>query len=741
MTGRERITAVLNKQQVLRLTWTTLVDGHTLSSLPAEMQGMSEIDFERFLGCDKTQTVEQLEGSCAEFVRFVEGLPIVIREGEEIVGARTELPFAVECSENVSIGYTSVEAFASWLPPSCPDKVKDAVHCGLIAPAGGGHWIGGYSEILQLGLRYFLAKTRNRLASLIPTEEDFRRKRVFLECLAKSYQAVIDYAQRYSAALFQHSKQATTACERERLRRLSQICRAVPADAASSFHEAIQSFWFLYLLAPDGQGRLDQFLYPYYQADVASGRMEKKRAKLLIDELIEKVNYHLASPPKIGSSETLTIGGQREDGSDATNELTYLILEVIREKPRVRPNVYVRWHPLAPPALLREALRTLRAHGGQPAIYGDPAVVSALQRIGVPLEWALDYALAGCAELIIPGRSQCVAVAGWLNVAMMVNIAIKRSSDNIVTQFQEFEEILKAVVRESVNLMVEATQRLDESAVLNWPAFTAHTLFTEGCIEAARPYIEGVAPFRSSQVLAVGIANAADALYAIRDVVFRQEEIRLEELKQALDANFQGYEKLRQRLHALPKFGNDNEDVDGLAVQMLRAIAEEFDRHNTYRGGRYALGVLMGIENMHIAFGKVTGATTDGRYAGLPLADSIGPSQGSARNGPTAAIRSVTRLDYNLLGAGAVFNIRFSATDLDQEETLEKIARVIETYLRLGGMQIQPVLVDVSTLKDARQHPERYRDLVVRVVGYSARFTELCEEIQDEVIARSEYRI
>ncbi|MBC8459210.1 MAG: hypothetical protein H8D67_14545, partial [Deltaproteobacteria bacterium] len=316
-------------------------------------------------------------------------------------------------------------------------------------------------------------------------------------------------------------------------------------------------------------------------------------------------------------------------------------------------------------------------------VYGDPAVISALQRIGVPLEWARDYALAGCAEVIIPGRSQCVAVAGWLNVAMMVNLALKRASDSMVTRFQDFEEILQAVVRESVNLMVEATQRLDESAVLHRPTFTAHTLFTEGCIEAARPYIEGVAPFRSSQVLLVGIANAADALYAILKMVFRRQEIGLDELKKALDANFQGYEKLRQRLCALQKFGNDHEDVDGLAVQMLRAMAEEFDRHHTYRGGRYALGVLMGIENMHIAFGKVTGATADGRYAGTPLADSIGPSQGSARKGPTAAIQSVRRLDHNLLGAGAVFNIRFSATDLDREETLEKIAALIETYLRL----------------------------------------------------------
>ena len=689
----------------------------------------------------KTQIAEQLEENCARLIRFIEGLPIVIRKGEEIVGARTELRRVTERSENVSIGYTLMKAFTDGLPPSCSDRVKSFVDCGVIAPTGGGHWIGNYPAVVRLGLRHFLAKTSERLASLTPTEEDFHRKRVFLECLLRSYQAVIDYVERYSAALLQHSDQTNDARERERLIRLSHICRSVPANPASSFHEAIQSFWFAYLLAPDGMGRVDTLLSPYYQADLAAGRIDSERAKLLINEVLGKVNYDLNISTRIGSSQTMTLGGQREDGSDATNELTYLILEVIRENLRVGPNVYVRWHPGSPPELIVEALRTLRVHGGQPAIYGDPATVAALHRIGAPLQKARDYALSGCAELIIPGYTHSVAVAGWLNMPIMLNMAIEKTSDNEVASFQEFEEVLRGVIRESVELMVEATRQIDEPAVLYRSAFTPHDLLTDGCIETARPYVEGVAPFLNSQVLAAGISNTADALYAIREIVFQRKEIRLSELKQVLDANFQGYERLRQRLKVLPKFGNDYQDVDELAAQILSYMAEEFDRHPTYRGGRYALGCLMGIQNMHIGFGELTGATADGRYAGAPIADSIGPAQGVAHEGPTALMRSVIRLDHKLLGAGSVFNVRFSAKDLDREETLEKIAKIIETYLHLGGMQIQPVLTDVSTLRNAREHPESYSDLVVRVCGYSAQFTELCGEIQDEIIARSEYQV
>ncbi|MEI6512820.1 MAG: pyruvate formate lyase family protein [bacterium] len=556
------------------------------------------------LQTETMHTIEQLQKGCENMVKWIEGLGVIVLEGESIVGSFQQPKYVADEDRHNTIGVMSAENFVGCLPDFSSDECKAATKIGLISPVPGGHWIGGYDIVLKHGLRHKIEQAEARMAGLDKNDPDCERKRVFLECYIKVAESLIAYAHKYAAACLERAENETDPAERERLCKIADICQRVPEFPATTMQEAAQSFWFCYVIVSDGQGRLDQTFWPYYEADKKAGRITREGAKALLDEIQLKLNHNLSGPPFwLSAIFTLTIGGQKPDGTDATNDLTYIILEIFRENPREVPNLYVRWHPGSPPDLIREGLKTLREHGGQPAFYGDTALVSALERVGAPIEWARDYALSGCTEVIIPGKSHSIAVAGWLNAPMMVDNALTEAVKKGVTSFEELMNEVEAVERNAVRLMVDGTRDIAKSRAHCGNTFNGHGLFTEGCIEECRPYWEGVAPFRVDQVLPVGISNAADALYAINEVVFERKELTLAELRKALDANFEGYETLKKRLRALPKFGNDIEAVDVLAADMLKFMANEFDRYETYTKGRYALGVLMGGENVHKSYG------------------------------------------------------------------------------------------------------------------------------------------
>ncbi|HUT34342.1 MAG TPA: pyruvate formate lyase family protein [Planctomycetota bacterium] len=679
--------------------------------------------------------------------------PIAVHEGELLVGCRPGLVYGAERATPRSFGR---QGFAPWWPMA--EHVALLIREGILSPAGN-HTTLDYHAVLSGGFEGLLARIEERRARLAPDEAE---KRHFLDALRIVAEGYIAFCRRHAdlATALAGSecghqpvppryglKAALQTGFRQELKRIAEHCRRVVAEPPRTFWEACQALWFAFLFSPDAPGRVDLYLAPFYARDLAAGTLTREFAKELLACLWLKIFEFMGAEAAVAAHQHLTLGGVRPDGSDASSEVTWLCLEVTEELAIQRPQVGFRWHRGTPPDLLRRAVRTLRAQGGSPDFCSDEQIVPALVRTGIAVEDARDFSLSGCHEVIVTGKAQMGAVEGFINLPKLLRrvLGLEPTLDGAagLASLDTFEK-LWAAVEDAMEFAVAGAHAFSldrdrRQADIPGGILTA-SLVTNDCVEACRGYTQGGARYNHCNWDAIGIVNLADALAAIRHLVYEEGTLTLAELADVLRADWQGHEPLRRRiLNRLPHFGNDDAEPDALAARIIESLAAILARRTPFRGGQYTLGALAGGENMHIEFGRVTGATPDGRRAGEPLADSLAAAQGRDRRGVTAMLNSVASLPHHLLPTSTTVNVKLDPKLLESEAGIEKVAALIEAHFRSGGQQLQFNFYSREMLLEAKRCPEKHAGLMVRVAGYAAPFISLWDELQDEIIARTEH--
>ncbi len=638
---------------------------------------------------------------------------------------------------------------------------------------GGGlaHTIQDYASVLHAGLRAIQEEIKSHMACL-----DVSHPRAFSDGeRLNNYQAmliaadgIIAYAQRNSELAQELAARESDRRRAAELEEMARICRKVPAQPAETWWEALQSFHFLRLgtaLAEGADshsaGRFDQYMYCYWDQDVASGRISREKAQELLECLFLKWNETRAFKVSRGSSgggnnDKLNVGGMDEWGQDCTNELSYRLLEAHAHVHLNDPNLSVRLHRSTPDEFLQQALEVLRLGGGLPILINDEAIVPALVSCcGVELQHARQYGDVGCQENVTDpnltaadtnGRTN----SGWINLPKPVELALFDGRNPLNGMqagphsgdprgFASMEQLLQAVrkqIEHTVAMNVMANNVYDHVFTRYFPC-AFHNLMHPGPRTSGIDINSGGCRYNWTGALCVGMANAGDMLAAIDHLVYRTKQVSWEELLQALQRDWDGAEELRRKCIAAPKYGCDDEYADNWARAMLRMWYDAYERHTTPRGGHFVVG-LISMAN-YVSLGRWLGATPDGRRSGERLADATSPSPYAPAASPTATHRSAARaIDGYHVPNGVTFNQRFGTASVSTPRELSKWADLVRSYMEDGGVQVQYTIVDSSDLKRAQEHPEEYSDLIVRVGGYSAVFVELSREVQDSIIARAE---
>lgn len=584
--------------------------------------------------------------------------------------------------------------------------------------------------------------------------------------MAVAADAVVAYARRHAAKARELAKAAKSPARRRELRRIAAVCERVPAQAPRDFHEALQYYWFVHLGVITeyntwdafNPGRLDQHLLPFYRKGLADGSLTPESAKELLEAFWVKFNNQPA-PPKVGvtaeESGTYTdfalinVGGLRPDGTDGVNELSYLILDVIEEMRLLQPSSMVQLGAGAPDEFLARALRIVRTGFGQPSLFNSEAIVKELVRAGKSIEDARDGGSSGCVETGAFGK-EAYLLTGYFNLPKIFEITLHNGADprtgktigletGDATKFAGFDELFETYrrqIRHFVDIKIRGNNVIEKMYMEDLPAPFLSLLISD-CIEKGRDYHGGGARYNTNYIQGVGIGTITDALSSIQANVYEKRSISMKRLLAALDADFKGSEDLRQLfLNRTPKYGNDDDRADGLMRRVFDAFYEAVEGRPTVRGGRYHIDMLP--TTCHIYFGKVTGASADGRRAGEPVSEGVSPVQGADRCGPTAVIKSVGKMDHVRTG-GTLLNQKFTPQLLADDEGLSALGHLVRAYFGMDGHHIQFNVVTAETLREAQKHPEKYRDLIVRVAGFSDYFVDCGRELQDEIITRTEH--
>ena len=649
----------------------------------------------------------------------------VVREGERIVGAK------IQSDEEPDWGWVPdgsehyVDRFAENAPPDRPD-IRDMAARGLLSPASSfNHKVVDYAGFIRTGSSAIARRARETAQDKTGNERDVA------VAIAMGHEAIMAHAATYAAACRELALSAEPG-EAAELAEIARICERVPAHPATTFREAIQSFWFAYMVAGDGVGRPDVFLNEFYEADLAAGNVTPAEALELIECLLIKLHGDYASSKfNVSSIHTMTLGGQLPDGSDATNDLTRLFLQAMRNVRLLRPTVYVRCHDRTPEDVLALAVAMLGEGLAQPSFYGDEPIIEGLVRNGISREVARDYALSGCTEVVSPGLGNWGSPSGWVNLAAVTDEALREcaSQENLTA------EVMWQTIGRHIDDLAEAC-RVAQCWIDERDGDTRYnaTLFMPVCLDNCQDAVHGGAASYLAQWDGMGLPNAADMVNAAVRLALELNE-SLSELFARIDAEDPA---LRARLRSLPAFGNDCDEVDDHGARLIALMADALERRATPLRTSLTLGHLAGGENMHIAYGFRMGATLDGRAAGQTLADSLTGSQGTARSGPTAQIWSTCKLDHSRLVGGNVSTLQLSPAEFATPEAQARVVALIRAFVAMGGSQLQFNVSDAQTLREAQKAPEEYRGLFIRVAGYSADFTGIGRTLQDEIIARTE---
>jgi pyruvate formate-lyase/glycerol dehydratase family glycyl radical enzyme len=579
--------------------------------------------------------------------------------------------------------------------------------------------------------------------------------------------ALIRFAERHAEKARELAQQERDPRRKKELERIAEICSHIPAHPPKDFWEALQYYWFVHLgvtteLNPWDAfcpGHLDQHLYPFYEKGLEEGTLTREQAEELLQCLWVKFNNQPA-PPKVGvtaqESGTYTdfvqinLGGLRADGSDGVNELSYLMLDVIGEMRQVQPNPSVQVSVKSPERFVKHAAKVIRQGMGKPDLFNCDLIVQELMRQGKSVQDARQGGTSGCVETGAFGKESYI-LTGYFNMPKVLEITLHNGVDPRTGQrigletgdpsrFETFEEVFEAYERQLshfVDIKIRGNNVVERLYASYIPA-PFLSLLIDDCIAKGKDYHDGGARYDTSYIQGVGVGTMTDALAAIKHHVFDEKTTVMAELLVALRENFEGHERMRQMLlNKTPKYGNDDDYADDVMVDVFDAYFNAIDGRPNTRGGTYRINLLP--TTVHVYFGSVIGATPDGRKAGMPLSEGISPVQGADRRGPTAVIKSVAKMDHVRTG-GTLLNQKFTPQLLRDEAGLDKFVQLIRTYFKLGGHHVQFNVVDAATLRAAQENPEQYRDLIVRVAGYSDYFCDLGQALQDEIIARTEHR-
>jgi pyruvate formate-lyase/glycerol dehydratase family glycyl radical enzyme len=579
--------------------------------------------------------------------------------------------------------------------------------------------------------------------------------------------ALIAFAGRYAAKARQAARREKNAARRRELQRIAAICERVPAHAPRDFWEALQHYWFIHLGVITeanpwdafNPGRLDQHLLPFYRRGLADGTLDRESARELLQAFWVKFNNH-PSPPKVGvtaeESGTYTdfalinTGGLDSEGEDGVNEVSFLILDVVEEMRLLQPSSMVQVSKKNPDAFLHRALKIVRTGFGQPSLFNSEALVAEMLRQGKSLADARRGGASGCVETGAFGRESYI-LTGYFNLVKVLEVTLNNGRDPLSGKkigletgdpgkFGDFAELMAAFekqLRHFVDIKVRGSNVIDRLYARDLPV-PFLSLLIDDCIAKGRDYHDGGARYNTSYIQGVGLGTITDALSAVKHHVFTTGALSMGRLLKALAGDFRGAEKTRQLLqNKTPRYGNDDDAADQITREVFEMYFRAVDGRPNMRGGHYRVNLLP--TTVHIYFGKKTGATTDGRRAGEPLSEGISPVQGADRQGPTAVFKSAAKIDHLRTG-GTLLNQKFTPSLLAGDDGIERLGQLVRTYFRMDGHHVQFNVVDAATLRAARKQPEKYRDLIVRVAGYSDYFVDIGADLQEEIIRRTEHQ-
>lgn len=577
--------------------------------------------------------------------------------------------------------------------------------------------------------------------------------------------AMIRYAERYAERLEELAAEEKDPVRKKELEKMAAICRRVPAHAPTTVHEALQHYWFIHLgvvteLNPwdsFNPGRLDQSLYPLYKKQLEEGTVTQEEVYEMLQSFWVKFNNH-PPPPKVGvtaeESNTYTdfclinVGGVKEDGSDGVNEMSYILLDVIREMRLLQPSSMIQVSKKNPDRFIRAAVEIIKTGFGQPSVFNTDALVQEMLRAGKDVRDARNGGCSGCVETGAFG-TEAYILTGYFNLPKILELTLndgfdKRTGKQIglktgtATDYRTYEELFAAYKAQVQHFMrIKLTgNNIIERIFMKYMPVPFLSVLIEDCIRNGKDYMCGGARYNSSYVQGVGLGSITDMLTALRYHVYDKKTIAMETMEKALANDFKGFEELQYQLvYHTPKYGNDDDYADEQEVQVFDMYYDVLSGHKSPRGADYRVNMLP--TTCHVYFGKVTGATPDGRNAWKVLSEGISPVQGADTNGPTAVIRSAAKIDHIKTG-GTLLNQKFTPSLLSTEEGCNNLVHLIRAYFRMDGHHIQFNVVDADTLREAQKHPEDYRDLIVRVAGYSDYFNDLGEDLQNEIICRTE---
>jgi formate C-acetyltransferase len=581
-----------------------------------------------------------------------------------------------------------------------------------------------------------------------------------------SCDALIRFAERHADLAEERARAESDPEERAILEKIAATCRRVPAHAPRDFQEALQYYWFCHLGVITelngwdafNPGHLDQHLLPFYERGLAEGKLTREGAKELLEAFFVKFNNHTA-PSKVGvtaaESGTYTdfaninIGGLLADGSDGSNEVSHILLEIVDELHLLQPSTNLQVAAETPDEVLEHALRVIRKGYGFPSLFNADAAVAEQLRQGKTLKDARAGGCSGCVEVGAFGKEAYI-LTGYFNLVKILEIALHDGRDPRTGQqlgprtgeasaFATFDDLYDAFetqLRHFVDVKIAGNQVIARMYAREMPAPFLSVLIDD-CIANGRDYNAGGARYNNRFIQAVGIGTITDSLAAIKGVVFEAEVVGLPQLVSAMEADFEGSEALRQRLvNRAPKYGNDDDRADELMRRVFDSTFDCIDGRPAGIGGVHRLEMLP--TTSHVYFGSVTGATADGRRAGAPLSEGISPVQGADRNGPTAVFRSAAKMDHIKTG-GTLLNMKFTPSLIAGDEGIERLRHLVRGYFEMDGHHVQFNVVDAATLREAQADPDSHRDLIVRVAGYSDYFCDLSDALQEEIIERTEH--
>lgn len=699
-------------------------------------------------------------------------------EDLEILNSRENMSYKVddntrELYENEIIPFWKGKTMRDIIFENLLQEWKEAYKAGIwtefMEQRAPGHTAGG-ERVFKIGVLDIKEKIEEKMQEQKPTNPEYHDKMEELKSMDIAADAILIYAKRYTEKLKKMVKEEKDLERKKELEVMVKICRWVPVHAPRTFWEALQHYWFVHVGVvyetnpwdSFNPGRLDQHLYPFYEKDFKEGRLTRQKAKELLEAFWIKFNNQPAVP-KVGvtAEESFTyndftkinIGGLKKDGSDGVNELSYLLLEVLDEVRTLQPNTAVLVSNRNPEHFVTKALKIVGPGMGEPPFFNIDGVITKMLRQGKSLEDARTSGVSGCVETGSFGKESYI-LTGYFNLPKILEITLNNGIDSrsrgkigIETgdprSFKTFEELWEAFIKQIKHFMDIKMKGNDiiEELYAKYLPVPFESLWLDDCVEKAKDYNAGGTRYNTQYVHVVGLGTLTYSLTSIKYYMFDNKKVSMDEFLEALKQNFGGkYETLRQIiLNKTPKYGEDDDYADEIAKKIVDKTVEIIESYPLSPTRKASKRVYFFPTTAHVYFGKVTGATPDGRKAGLPLSEGISPVQGSDKKGIAAVFKSVSKCDWDKTG-GALLNQKLTPDLFEGEENIRKLAQLIRTFFNMGGHHVQFNVVSAELLREAQKCPQDFQDLMVRVAGYSDYFVNLPKGLQDEIIIRSEQK-